>query len=816
MRVLPSFLVHLALSGLCFEGAASAKQQPTFVLPATSTHITLDSIARFYCDKQGKALPKEILSASFVDSFSTAVRGTPNFGFSRSIYWARVVLRDTSGCANKWVLETGVPGIHKADCYCAVDTGMVVAKSGFLRRGSLRALPYLYPSFSIPAFPHSQQVVYLRFESQTPLLLPFTLYHESGYAAHDRAVQTILALYFGALFIMALYHLLVFAFLRDKSFLYYTIFIALFAVGQMTSVYGFLIGQNSWRFVIKSFPLLHCVNFAAGAIGLLFTRALLSTRRFIPQIDHGLVVLTVAMGTLAVLSPFLGFMTSERVLVIGNLLVSVVMLASAISVLRKKYSPGLYFLIGMGIFVAGIISYNLMYGFNVLPFSFVGYFIPNICFIVTILLFSIGIAQRILIIQQERDSAYAEAVQNLQQILEYKEEKARLEEELSHARTMEAIGHLVSGICHDLKNLLTPLFGYADLIRVKAANNPQIRQHADGLYAAADKTRELVMKLLDFSRKKPRKTELVNMETIVNDVALLLRHGTRSGVTITTESRVSVGLVSGDPTSFQNALLNLGLNAMDAMSSGGTVAFTLGSVTLASGNDLLRKFDASPGKYVELVVSDTGTGIPAEIMDRIFEPFFTTKGAGKGTGLGLASVYGCVKSHNGCVRVASEMGKGSTFTLYFKTAQSGITAEQQNEERSGKDNGTVLLINQENAIKDMIIEVLDDAGYTVIPVQGINDGIEHYRNNVYTINLVVLDASANHGEMLHAFDAMKEINPCVRVVLVTDASDRHANDELLAQGVCAIVKKPFELDGFLNAVAVANARSPLESGSRHA
>jgi CheY-like chemotaxis protein len=217
-----------------------------------------------------------------------------------------------------------------------------------------------------------------------------------------------------------------------------------------------------------------------------------------------------------------------------------------------------------------------------------------------------------------------------------------------------------------------------------------------------------------------------------------------------------------------------------------------------------------------LAVSDTGTGIPAEIMDRIFEPFFTTKGVGKGTGLGLASVYGCVKSHNGCVRVASEIGKGSTFTLYFKNAQSDKTAEQQNEKRSEKNNGTVLLVNQENAIKDMIVEVLDDAGYTVIPAQNINDGIEYYRNNVYAINLVVLDASARLGEMARAFDAMKEINPRVRVVIVTDSADQHAIDAVLARGACAIVKKPFELDGFLNAVAVANARSLSESGSTHA
>lgn len=267
--------------------------------------------------------------------------------------------------------------------------------------------------------------------------------------------------------------------------------------------------------------------------------------------------------------------------------------------------------------------------------------------------------------QRERDAANEVALTNVKRILQYKEEKARLEEELSHARTMESLGRLVSGISHDLKNLLTPLFGYADLIRIKAVGNDKLRSHADGLYAAAEKTRDLVMKLLDFSRKEPKRTELVNMEYIMNEVAALLRHGTKTGIAVTTESKASATLVSGDPTSFQNALLNLGLNAVDAMPAGGTVAFSIDVAPLDAGSDLVRKFGSPPGDYVTISVSDTGSGIPPDIVGRIFEPFFTTKPPGKGTGLGLASVYGCVKSHRGCVSVASVMGKGSIFTVYF-------------------------------------------------------------------------------------------------------------------------------------------------------
>ncbi len=718
------------------------------------------------------------------------------------MYWARLVLRDSSVQGDRWVLETGVPCIHKVDCFWVADTGIVMQRSGFLRRGPQRALQFLYPCFTLPSVPNGELTVYLRYESETPLMLPLTLYRESAYAKHDRAVQTVLAVYFGALFIMALYHLIVFAFLRDASFVYYALFIVLFAAGQMTSVYGFLVGQDSSRFARTAFPYLHIINFGACAVALLFARALLDTRRLAPRTNLALVAVAAICAGIGAASPALGFIASEQILVIMNLAVSAVMTAAAVLVLRRKYSPGLYFLWGVGVLVFGIVLYNLMYGFNLFPFSFVVYFIPNICFVFTILLFSVGIAQRILTIQLERNSAYSEAVHNLEQILQYKEEKAKLEEELSHARTMEAIGHLVSGVCHDLKNLLTPLFGYADLIRMKAADNPQIKQHADGLYAAADKTRELVMKLLDFSRKKPKMSVPVKMDGIVSDVTSLLRHGTRHGIAVTTATHVADAWVLGDPSSFQNALLNLGLNAVDAMPAGGTVSFEVRGETLGGENDLLRKFSAPAGDYVVVSVSDTGTGIPPEIMGRIFEPFFTTKGAGKGTGLGLASVYGCVKSHCGCVTVASEIGKGSTFALYFQKAKPGPgDTGAAAVSRTKAAGGTVLLINDDEMMKDMITEALVDIGYFVVHVRGIDKGNEYYRRNVDAVDLVVIDAKAENGNALCSFEGLKKINPGIRAVLITDASDRRECDQLLDRGVSAIVKKPFELDAFVKAVA---------------
>jgi signal transduction histidine kinase/CheY-like chemotaxis protein len=752
---------------------------------------------RFYKDDGCKRTLSEIASPAFVDSFATVPHETPNFGFSNAVYWARIDISDSSCTLSRQqlVLEAGVPSIHLVDCYCAADSGFIVGHSGFLQRGARRALPFLFPAFSIPpAANGNHEVVFLRFQSPTSLLLPISLHDEVAYAAHDRTVQNALGLYFGALIIMALYHLALFVYLKDRSYLYFVLFILTFALGQIITVYGFLIGQGSTRFASATMPYAHCIQFSAVAFGILFARAMIMTNRFVPKTDRVFQGLVWASVLMIVLSPVIGFMNSERILVVLNIVPPALLMYAALIAVKRKYRPGLYFVQSGLVTAAALILYNLMYGFDVFPFGYPLYFTPNIGFILTILLFSIGLADRISTIQRDRNRATAVALQNLRQSITYKEEKVHLEEELFQSRKLELIGRLFSGICHDLRNILTPLHGYAELIQRKSIAGSDIARYADGLLNAAHKTRDLTIKLLDFSRKKPRKMSPIKSSALVDDVILLLRSSLKKNVSVSKKLTAVADTVLGDPSSIQNALINLALNANDAMPDGGSLVFEVGNSTLTEGDQLLKKFEAAPGAFVTIAVSDTGTGIQEDLLPRIFEPFFTTKAPGKGTGLGLAGVYGCVKSHNGCVEVKSMAGTGSVFTLYFPVSDK-IPAAQSGPSRpdGSTGSGTIMLVDDEEMVGSLMTDILHEEGYAIVPFTRSDAAVAYFKDNFQNIDCVIIDMILVDSDGLQCFGRLCEIHPAVRAILMSGATDEFSQEAIIGKGFAAVVDKPFEM-----------------------
>jgi signal transduction histidine kinase len=246
--------------------------------------------------------------------------------------------------------------------------------------------------------------------------------------------------------------------------------------------------------------------------------------------------------------------------------------------------------------------------------------------------------------------------------VEAEEERALLEDQLRHSQKMESVGHLAGGISHDINNLLTPILGYSQILLEDSIPNKQ--EVVESVLGAAGRIRDLTRKLLTFSRKQRLAKTVADLRTVVKDFEILLRQTVRKNVDLRIDLPEGLGMTKVDVGQIEQVIMNLSINAQDAMPHGGTLAITLRDVirdeAWARGHRGI-----SAGEYVEITVSDTGTGMDEETRKRVFEPFFTTKEPGKGTGLGLSTVYGIVRQHGGHIEVDSQKGWGTVFSIYF-------------------------------------------------------------------------------------------------------------------------------------------------------
>ena len=242
------------------------------------------------------------------------------------------------------------------------------------------------------------------------------------------------------------------------------------------------------------------------------------------------------------------------------------------------------------------------------------------------------------------------------------------EQRLRQSEKMQAIGQLAGGVAHDFNNQLTGIIGNADLVQVTIHDQPEVSKYVDNILTAANRAADLTSKLLAFARKGNYLAVPVDIHLIINEVASLLLRSVDKNIRIEQQFKAKNSVIIGDPTQLQNALLNLAINARDAMPEGGELLFATDNVDLDQEFCRSDSFDISSGAYLEILVKDTGTGIEPEIQGRIFEPFFTTKKEGKGTGMGLAAVYGTINTHRGSLRVSSELKHGTAMTLHFPLA----------------------------------------------------------------------------------------------------------------------------------------------------
>lgn len=383
------------------------------------------------------------------------------------------------------------------------------------------------------------------------------------------------------------------------------------------------------------------------------------------------------------------------------------------------------------------------------------------------------------------------------------QERKRLEERFLVAQKMEAVGILAGGVAHNFNNLLMAIQGNASLMLMDLPEDHPHREKLLAIQEAVKSGAELTRQLLGFARGGKYEVRPININTVVEEMAHLFGR-TRKEITIHKTLASDLWTVEADRGQMEQVLMNLFVNAADAMPRGGELFLETQNVEL--DEDYVRPFSAKPGKYVRISVTDTGVGMDEETQRRIFEPFFTTKSLGRGTGLGLATVYGIIKAHEGIITVYSKPGEGSSFHIYLPASPKEPAREFKFDEGIARGSGTILVIDDEPMILKVADHLLRALGYHVITASGGKEGLRIYRERGLEIDLVILDMIMPDMEGGEVFESLKRMNSQIKVLLSSGYSINGRAREILKRGCVGFLQKPFTLAELSQKVKDALAR----------
>ena len=369
-------------------------------------------------------------------------------------------------------------------------------------------------------------------------------------------------------------------------------------------------------------------------------------------------------------------------------------------------------------------------------------------------------------------------------------QELELENQLRQAQKMESIGLLAGGVAHDFNNILTTVLGYSSMMARDQGLSEKYRKRAGEIEKAAQRGADIAKQLLTFSRKRPPKLEPVDLNEIIKQSLNFLKRTIGPAIPIDTAPGQNLHLIEADSTQVQQILLNLAVNARDAMPGGGKIVIRTENIEL-DPHYIQNHIYAKPGSYVLLTFSDSGCGMDSETQKRIFEPFFTTKEVGKGTGLGLSVVYGIVKNHLGLINVYSEPGRGTTFKVYFPRSAGSAREAVKDEARVKGGTETVLVVDDEVMILNLVASILEDYGYKCLTAESGAKALELYQEQQSGIALVLLDIVMPRMGGPELFEKLKGLNPGVRVIMSSGFSVQD-EDELASRGVKAFVPKPYQ------------------------
>ncbi len=391
----------------------------------------------------------------------------------------------------------------------------------------------------------------------------------------------------------------------------------------------------------------------------------------------------------------------------------------------------------------------------------------------------------------------------------------QLEEQLRHSQKIEAVGRLAGGLAHDFNNILTAIGGYADIIDRKVDDGP-IKENIQEIITSSDRATKLIQQLLAFSRRQVIKPIPVNLNSIINAMDALLNRVVGENVDYRTYFEEDIGAIEIDPALLEQVIMNLVINARDAMPEGGTLTIETFNTELSSDYGETHP-DVMPGKYVALAISDTGFGIAEDIRDQIYEPFFTTKEKGKGTGLGLSTVYGIIKQSGGHVWCYSEVAKGTTFKIYFPRVDKEVVPAPVQKTISDEDypkakNETILIAEDEDSVRRFCNNVLTDLGYNVIQAKDGTEALQISQQKSKSIDLLVTDIMMPGLNGKELADRLWKENGDLKVIFISG----YTNNVIVNRGIIdpgiTFIQKPFSAKTL--SIRVREVLDGIPNGSR--
>ena len=369
-------------------------------------------------------------------------------------------------------------------------------------------------------------------------------------------------------------------------------------------------------------------------------------------------------------------------------------------------------------------------------------------------------------------------------------DKLILERQLQQAQKMEAIGTLAGGIAHDFNNILAAILGYAEMVREDSPAGSVAARDLDQVLIAGDRAKNLVKQILAFSRQNEAEKIPLQLAAIVQEAIKLLRASIPTTIAIEQDLDRGCDLVLADPTEIHQIIMNLGTNAFHAMEEhGGTLAISLKGKTL-SPQDLAHEPHLLPGKYINLTVRDTGSGMKPEIKEKIFDPYFTTKDIGKGTGMGLAIIHGIVKSYGGFITCESKIGEGSVFHIYLPSFEEHIIPQKDSMKVIPIGNERVLFVDDEQMLAEMGQVLLERLGYTVTVRMSSLEALTTFKNQPDAFNLVITDQTMPGMTGMDLARRMLQIRPDLPIILCTGYSSLISEEKVKSAGIKGFALKP--------------------------
>lgn len=379
-----------------------------------------------------------------------------------------------------------------------------------------------------------------------------------------------------------------------------------------------------------------------------------------------------------------------------------------------------------------------------------------------------------------------------------------LEEQLRQAQKMEAVGTLAGGIAHDFNNILTGILGNIELALLEVDPNSELYYLLSQVSINAERAADLVSQLLAFGRRRMERPAPTNINISINDAVKFMKRTINPLIEIETILEPNIKIVNADSGQIHQVLINMIINSADSMPDGGRLTLISENVNIEKEYCEIHK-EASEGAYIKISIRDTGAGINPQILDRIFEPFFTTKEVGKGTGLGLAMVYGIVKGHRGWIEVSSQIGEGTEFRIFLPAASTGIIEESDALEIQEDIQGceTILLVDDETSVRDLGASILGKHGYKVITAIDGMEALKIYEQYGGSIDLVIMDLTMPRKSGLQTMMEIRRINPSAKVILTSGYDRQEGVRNFKEQGAIDFIQKPFRMNRLLKAALTA-------------